>query len=42
MALLARTAGLVAHLEEEMSHSLGMPLFRDVERGARENEPGSA
>jgi citrate synthase len=35
MALLARTAGLVAHLEEEMSSPLGMPLFRDVERRTR-------
>ena len=34
MALLARTAGLVAHLEEEQSHPLGMPLFLDVERRA--------
>jgi citrate synthase len=34
MALLARTAGLVAHLEEERSHPLGMPLFLDVERRA--------
>ena len=32
MALLARTAGLVAHLDEEMSRPLGMPLFLDVER----------
>ena len=36
LALLARTAGLVAHLEEEMTHSLGMPLFRDVERRAQD------
>jgi citrate synthase len=36
MALLARTAGLVAHLDEEMSRGLGMALFRDVERGARD------
>lgn len=35
MALLARTAGLVAHLDEEMSRGLGMALFRDVERDAR-------
>jgi citrate synthase len=41
MALLARTAGLVAHLEEEHERPLGMPLFLDAERGARENEPGS-
>jgi citrate synthase len=36
MALLARTAGLVAHLEEEHERPLGMPLFLDVERGARD------
>ena len=30
--ILARTAGLVAHLDEEMSRPLGMPLFLDVER----------
>ena len=41
MALLARTAGLVAHLDEEMARGLGMALFRDVERGAREAEPDS-
>ena len=41
MALLARTAGLVAHLEEEHERPLGMPLFLDVERGARASEPGS-
>lgn len=40
IALLARTAGLVAHLEEEHERPLGMPLFLDVERGARENEAG--
>jgi citrate synthase len=39
MALLARTAGLVAHLEEEHERPLGMPLFLDVERGAREGGP---
>jgi citrate synthase len=31
-ALLARTAGLVAHLAEEMTRPLGMPLFLEVER----------
>jgi citrate synthase len=36
MALLARTAGLVAHLEEEMARGLGMALFLDVERGAQD------
>jgi citrate synthase len=38
MALLARTAGLVAHLEEEMSRPLGMALFRDVEDRARKSD----
>ena len=37
LALLARTAGLVAHLEEEMSSPLGMPLFRDVDERARQD-----
>jgi citrate synthase len=41
MALLARTAGLVAHLAEEHERPLGMSLFLDVERDARGNEPGS-
>ena len=41
MALLARTAGLVAHLEEEHERPLGMPLFLDLERGARENDQRS-
>jgi citrate synthase len=40
MALLARTAGLVAHLDEEMAHGLGMALFRDVERRAGRDERG--
>jgi citrate synthase len=31
-ALLARTAGVVAHLAEEMEHPLGMPLFRELDR----------
>jgi citrate synthase len=35
-ALIARTAGLVAHLGEEMDSSLGMPLFREVDRRASE------
>ncbi len=30
-ALLARTAGVVAHLAEEMARPLGMPLFRDID-----------
>jgi citrate synthase len=33
-ALMARTAGLVAHLAEEMERPLGMPLYREVERRA--------
>jgi citrate synthase len=33
-ALLARTAGLIAHLAEEMSEPLGMQLFREVDRRA--------
>jgi citrate synthase len=33
-ALLARTAGLVGHLAEEMDNPLGMPLYRDVDRRA--------
>ena len=31
-ALLARTAGVVAHLAEEMAQPLGMPLFRELDR----------
>jgi citrate synthase len=30
-ALLARTAGLVAHLAEEMARPMGMPLFRELD-----------
>ena len=33
-ALIARSAGLVAHLAEEMDHPLGMPLFLEVDRRA--------
>jgi citrate synthase len=33
-ALLARTAGLVAHLDEEMRRPIGMPLFREVDARA--------
>jgi citrate synthase len=37
-ALLARTAGVVAHLAEEMERPIGMPLFRELdERLARDN-----
>src|SRR4029077_17557046 len=30
-ALLARTAGVVAHLSEEMQPPIGMPLFRELD-----------
>jgi citrate synthase len=33
-ALLARTAGLVGHLAEEMERPIGMPLYREVDRRA--------
>jgi citrate synthase len=33
-ALLARTAGLLGHLAEEMEHPLGMPLYREVDERA--------
>jgi citrate synthase len=47
LALLARTAGLVAHLNEEMERPLGMELFREVDRRASHGpepgpDPGSA
>ena len=32
VVLVARTAGLVAHLTEEASEPIGMPLWMDVER----------
>ena len=32
--LLARTAGILGHLAEEMHRSMGMPLWREVERRA--------
>jgi citrate synthase len=38
-ALLARTAGVVAHLAEEMQRPLGMPLFRELD--ARLSEGGA-
>ena len=39
-ALLARTAGLLGHLAEEMDHPIGMPLYREVdERAAYEPPP---
>ena len=33
-ALIARTAGLVAHLNEEMETPFGMPLFKEIDRRA--------
>jgi citrate synthase len=33
-ALLARTAGLVGHLAEEMANPLGMPLYREIDERA--------
>jgi citrate synthase len=40
-ALLARTAGLLGHLAEEMERPLGMPLYREVdERATYEPPPG--
>jgi citrate synthase len=41
MALLARTAGLVGHLREEMERPLGMALYREVDEGARYEPPSS-
>jgi citrate synthase len=35
--LIARTAGLVAHLVEESQHSIGMPLYLEVERRASDS-----
>jgi citrate synthase len=35
--LIARTAGLVAHLAEEAEHPIGRPLAAEVERRARED-----
>ena len=34
LALLARTAGLLGHLAEEMDNPLGMPLYREVDERA--------
>ena len=39
-ALLARTAGLVAHLAEEMAQPMGMPLFREIDERVT-YEPGA-
>jgi len=41
-ALLARTAGLLGHLAEEMEHPLGPGLYREVDERLRRREPGSA
>ena len=38
-ALLARTAGLLGHLAEEMKHPLGMPLYREVDERAKYDPP---
>ena len=38
-ALLARTAGLLGHLAEEMQHPLGMPLYREVDERATYDPP---
>ena len=38
-ALLARVAGLLGHLAEEMEHPLGMPLYREVEERAVYDAP---
>jgi citrate synthase len=35
--LIARTAGLVAHLAEEAEHPIGRPLADEVERRARDD-----
>jgi citrate synthase len=44
-ALLARTAGLLGHLAEEIERPLGMPLYREVDERAAyeppEDQPGS-
>lgn len=33
--LIARTAGLVAHLAEEAEHPIGLPLWLDIEARAQ-------
>ena len=40
-ALLARTAGLLGHLAEEMEHPLGMPLYREIDERAAYESPGT-
>ena len=39
LALLARTAGLLGHLAEEMERPLGMELYREVDGRARYEPP---
>jgi citrate synthase len=39
LALLARTAGLLGHLAEEMEQPLGMDLYREVDQRARYEPP---
>jgi citrate synthase len=40
-ALLARTAGLLGHLAEEMDRPLGMPLYREVDERASYEPPAT-
>jgi len=40
-ALLARTAGLLGHLAEEMERPIGMPLYREVDERAVYDPPTS-
>jgi citrate synthase len=40
VVLVARTAGLVAHLAEEMDDPLGMPLWLEIEQRARTEPAG--
>jgi citrate synthase len=39
VVLIARTAGLVAHLTEEAIDPIGMPLWLEVEERARGEAP---
>ncbi|MEX2254711.1 MAG: citryl-CoA lyase [Acidimicrobiia bacterium] len=40
--LLARTAGLLGHLAEEMQQSMGMPLWREIEERSSAQASGQA
>jgi citrate synthase len=41
-ALLARTAGLIGHLAEEMENPIGLRLYKEVDdRASRNVEPGT-